>query len=65
MDVQYHPIPGKTEADEDAAIAIGYLAHFVILISKYLNVPLRYPLLFSGSKTRIQEPSPAQGGPIE
>ena len=65
MDVQYHPITGKVEADEDSAIALGYLAHFIILISKYLQVPLRYPLIFCGSKSRIQEPAPSQGGPIE
>lgn len=34
-----------SNADEEAvATALGYTAHFVVMIAKYLNVPFRYPI---------------------
>ncbi|RCV36720.1 hypothetical protein SETIT_8G005000v2 [Setaria italica] len=37
---------------------LGYVAHAVSLIASYLNVPLRYPLRFGGSRSYILDHSP-------
>lgn len=38
-----------TSSSDETAAALGYIAHLVFLLSKYLNVPLRYPLTPKGS----------------
>ncbi|KAJ4968534.1 hypothetical protein NE237_015235 [Protea cynaroides] len=37
------------------ATALGYVAHDVSLIASYLDVPLRYPLLFGGSRSYVND----------
>ncbi|XP_043706283.1 UV radiation resistance-associated gene protein isoform X2 [Telopea speciosissima] len=37
------------------ASALGYIAHAVSLIASYLDVPLRYPLLFGGSRSYVND----------
>ncbi|XP_042517641.1 UV radiation resistance-associated gene protein [Macadamia integrifolia] len=37
------------------ATAFGYIAHAVSLIASYLDVPLRYPLLFGGSRSYVND----------
>lgn len=43
--------------DEEAmASAMGYTVHMMLLASKYLEVPLRYQLLFMGSRSLVRDP---------
>ena len=44
----------RGDADRVAA-AMGYVAEAVLLLARYLDVPLRYPLEFRGSKSRIHD----------
>ncbi|CAL1293227.1 unnamed protein product [Larinioides sclopetarius] len=39
--------------DQMSAIALGYVCHIVLMISQFLNVPLRYPINFYGSNSSI------------
>ncbi|KAF8648561.1 hypothetical protein HU200_064603 [Digitaria exilis] len=48
----------KTEFQKSSTV-LGYTAHAVSLIASYLNVPLRYPLLFGGSQSYVLDPAPA------
>lgn len=38
-----------------SATALGYIAHVVLLIGSYLDVPLRYPLRMGGSRSYIND----------
>eukprot|EP01025_Chloroclados_australasicus_P016685 TRINITY_DN18459_c0_g1_i7.p1 TRINITY_DN18459_c0_g1~~TRINITY_DN18459_c0_g1_i7.p1 ORF type:complete len:442 (-),score=37.16 TRINITY_DN18459_c0_g1_i7:463-1788(-) len=42
------------------AAALGYVAHMVYLMAAYLNVPLRYPVYFFGSRSFLIDPYPPQ-----
>jgi len=39
--------------DKASSIALGYAAHMVAKMSEYLDVPLRYPIVFKGSHSTI------------
>eukprot|EP01147_Barroeca_monosierra_P009618 gene9618-1840_t len=39
--------------DESMATALGHVAHLVLMISKYLQLPLRYPIRMLGSRSSI------------
>lgn len=39
--------------DRESSIALGYVAHMVAKMSEYLDVPLRYPIIFKGSHSTI------------
>ena len=42
--------------DDQVASALGYVAHLLILLSKYLEIPLRYPIAYAASKSLIRDP---------
>lgn len=46
--------PGRD--DEQISTALGYIVHLVLLLSKYLEIPLRYQLLFYASRSIIRDP---------
>lgn len=48
----------KTEVQKSSTV-LGYAAHAVSLIASYLNVPLRYPLRFGGSRSYVLDPAPS------
>ena len=50
--------------DDHVASALGYVAHLLILLSKYLEIPLRYPIAYAASKSLIRDPLliPTGGG---
>jgi len=48
----------KTDFQKSSTV-LGYAAHAVSLIASYLNVPLRYPLRFGGSRSYILDHSPS------
>jgi len=37
------------------AIGLGFTCHLVAMISNYLDIPLRYPLLHRGSRSLIYD----------
>ncbi|XP_075707454.1 UV radiation resistance-associated gene protein [Rhinoderma darwinii] len=41
--------------DGSVAVALGYTAHLVSMISFFLQVPLRYPILHKGSRSAIKD----------
>ncbi|KAJ3307938.1 hypothetical protein HDV04_002294, partial [Boothiomyces sp. JEL0838] len=41
---------------EGMAMGLGYLAHLVVMISVYLNIPLRYPITIKSSRSSIHDP---------
>ncbi|BFZ64257.1 hypothetical protein YB2330_005397 [Saitoella coloradoensis] len=45
----------ETLPDEDLDTAYGHVAHFLHLLSRYLSIPLRYPLDALGSRSRIRD----------
>ncbi|WVZ88167.1 hypothetical protein U9M48_034715 [Paspalum notatum var. saurae] len=48
----------KTEFQKSST-ALGYASHAVSLIASYLNVPLRYPLRFGGSRSYVLDHTPS------
>eukprot|EP00249_Psilotum_nudum_P006273 c19602_g1_i2 orf=443-1567(-) len=40
---------------EASATALGYVAHVVLLVASYLDVPLRYPINLGASRSYIQD----------
>jgi hypothetical protein len=48
-------IHSGTVGEEELSAAFGYLCHLVSLISKYLNIQLRYRLFTNSSRSAIQE----------
>lgn len=42
-----------------SATVLGYAAHAVLLIASYLDVPLRYPLRFGGSRSYVSDRLPS------
>lgn len=45
---------GQVHEDEISA-ALGFLAHSVVLLAKYLNVPLRHRIVCNSSRSAIQD----------
>jgi len=39
--------------DEHVSSALGYVCHVTLLLSKYLQVPLRYELIYSASRSLV------------
>lgn len=35
------------------SVALGFVAHLIQMIAYFLNVPLRYPIVFAGSRSKI------------
>ncbi|CAN6373940.1 unnamed protein product [Urochloa humidicola] len=48
----------KTDFQKPSTV-LGYAAHAASLIASYLNVPLRYPLCFGGSRSYVLDHSPS------
>lgn len=52
-------VSGSKNHDEyDLSAALGFTAIFVDICSKYLDIPLRYPIKIKGSQTFIFNFSP-------
>ncbi|KAM9321602.1 UV radiation resistance-associated gene protein [Gastrophryne carolinensis] len=45
----------QAKDDGTVAVALGYTAHLVSMISFFLQVPLRYPILHKGSRSAIKD----------
>lgn len=41
--------------DDTLAVALGYTCHLVSMIAKFLELPLRYPVNFHGSKSTVMD----------
>ncbi|MBN3280323.1 UVRAG protein, partial [Polyodon spathula] len=41
--------------DGSVAVALGYTAHIVLMVSCFLQVPLRYPVVHKGSRSSIKD----------
>jgi Vacuolar sorting 38 and autophagy-related subunit 14 len=50
------PLSGAVP-DDVLAAALGYLCHTVMLLSKYLDIPLRYRLSYNSSRSHIHDDS--------
>uniref|UniRef100_A0A1D1XP16 UV radiation resistance-associated gene protein n=1 Tax=Anthurium amnicola TaxID=1678845 RepID=A0A1D1XP16_9ARAE len=50
---------GDKKELQRSATALGYVAHAVMLIAAFLDVPLRYPLRFGGSRSYIVDHAPS------
>ncbi|RXM96060.1 UV radiation resistance associated protein [Acipenser ruthenus] len=48
-------IKRQTRDDGSVAVALGYTAHIVLMISYFLQVPLRYPVVHKGSRSSIKD----------
>jgi hypothetical protein len=46
----------STRDEEVVSTGLGYVVHLLLLVSKYLEVPLRYQLLFYASRSMIRDP---------
>ncbi|KAI7793786.1 putative UV radiation resistance-associated protein, partial [Triplophysa rosa] len=45
----------QAKDDGSVAVALGYTAHLVMMISFFLQVPLRYPIIHKGSRSSIKD----------
>lgn len=45
----------QVKEDLSTAVALGYTAHLVSMISCFLQVPLRYPVIHKGSRSAIKD----------
>jgi len=50
---------GDFDEEERVAAALGYVAHVTLLLSQYLDVPLRYPVLPGSSRSSILDYAPS------
>jgi len=50
------PFEGSQRDDEQISTVLGYIVHMTLLASKYLEIPLRYQLLFFASRSMIRDP---------
>ena len=41
--------------DETLSVALGYTCHLVGMIAKFLQLPLRYPVNTSGSRSTVND----------
>ena len=63
IDIYYNIILGVelprdlySKEEEYIAAGLGYLVHLLMLLSKYLEIPLRYQLIYQGSRSMIRDP---------
>lgn len=42
-------------SDDDLAVALGYVSHVLTMCASFLQVPLRYPITFFGSRSHISD----------
>ncbi|XP_041948496.1 UV radiation resistance-associated gene protein isoform X1 [Alosa sapidissima] len=45
----------QAKDDGSVAVALGYTAHLVLMVSCFLQIPLRYPLIHKGSRSSIRD----------
>ncbi|RVE63454.1 hypothetical protein OJAV_G00136420, partial [Oryzias javanicus] len=45
----------QVKDDGSVAVALGYTAHLVLMISCFLQIPLRYPVIHKGSRSSIKD----------
>ncbi|KAM3600663.1 uncharacterized protein V6R79_000384 [Siganus canaliculatus] len=45
----------QAKEDGSVAVALGYTAHLVLMISCFLQIPLRYPVMHKGSRSSIKD----------
>ncbi|KAJ8276582.1 hypothetical protein COCON_G00083340 [Conger conger] len=45
----------QAKDDGSVAVALGYTAHLVLMISCFLHIPLRYPVIHKGSRSSIKD----------
>ncbi|KAM9384380.1 UV radiation resistance-associated gene protein [Pholidichthys leucotaenia] len=45
----------QAKDDGSVAVALGYTAHLVLMISYFLQIPLRYPVIHKGSRSSIKD----------
>ncbi|XP_053297335.1 UV radiation resistance-associated gene protein [Pleuronectes platessa] len=45
----------QAKEDGSVAVALGYTAHLVLMISCFLQIPLRYPVIHKGSRSSIKD----------
>ncbi len=43
----------NSDGDEQSSTALGYCGHLVLMLSKYLGVPLRYRIIYRSSRSDI------------
>lgn len=55
-------INSSSNYDRENAIAIGYIAQAVNMLATILAIPLRYPIIYRGSKSYIIEQVGSGGG---
>ena len=59
------PVDLSSKDDEHVSSALGFVCHVMVMLSKYLEVPLRYQLIFSASRSLVRDrvfSSGASGG---
>uniref|UniRef100_A0A4W4FY38 C2 domain-containing protein n=1 Tax=Electrophorus electricus TaxID=8005 RepID=A0A4W4FY38_ELEEL len=45
----------QAKDDGSVAVALGYTAHLVLMISCFLQIPLRYPIIQRGSRSSVRD----------
>ncbi|XP_076875570.1 UV radiation resistance-associated gene protein [Brachyhypopomus gauderio] len=45
----------QAKDDGSVAVALGYTAHLVLMISCFLQIPLRYPIIQRGSRSSVKD----------
>lgn len=50
------PADHTTVDDDHISSVLGYICHLLILLSKYLELSLRYPVAYASSKSLIRDP---------
>ncbi|XP_062870312.1 UV radiation resistance-associated gene protein isoform X2 [Trichomycterus rosablanca] len=45
----------QAKDDGSVAVALGYTAHLVLMISCFLQIPLRYPVVHRGSRSTVRD----------
>lgn len=45
----------QAKDDGSVAVALGYTSHLVLMISSFLQIPLRYPVIHKGSRSSIKD----------
>lgn len=45
----------QAKDDGSVTVALGYTAHLVLMISFFLQIPLRYPIIHKGSRSSIKD----------
>lgn len=41
--------------DETLSVALGYACHLVSMIARFLELPLRYPVNYTGSRSTVND----------